>query len=496
MGRNRQRFLFRPVLATSIVTALCGVLIGASAVGPGSLVAGEQTAVAALPKISVSPDGRGFVTAEGKPFVPLGVNYFRPGSGWAPKVWKQFDAGATRRDFALMKDLGVNCVRVFLSYGSFFTSPDRLDPEGLAKLDQFLQIAEEAGIYVHPTGPDHWEGIPDWVPRDRIADSQMLEALERFWQLLAERYRGRPVLFAYDLLNEPAVPWNTPAMRAQWNPWLQAQYADAKSLAQTWNVLPGEIRWGEVEPPSDREPPGSRRLLDYQRFREQIADQWTARQVAAIKKADPAALVTVGMIQWSVPVILPSVQQYAAFRPARQAPMLDFLEIHFYPLATGFYEYKPDDEVQNLAYLQSVVQETAAHHKPVVVAEFGWYGGGKLTIDNGRHAPASEDDQARWCRGAVEATAGLATGWLNWGLYDHPEARDVTELTGLLTSGGQPKAWAREFQKLAARFAQQPVQQREPAPGPRLDWDRAITDPQAGREFLRQYAQTSRDSAR
>ena len=465
--------------------------------GPGIWSAGEQAAVAALPKISVSPDGRGFVTAEGKPFVPLGVNYFRPGTGWAPKVWKQFDAEATRRDFALMKDLGVNCVRVFLTYGSFFTSPDRLDPEGLAKLDQFLQIAEETGIYVHPTGPDHWEGIPAWVPRDRIADSQMLEAIgavlaasrgalsrpTRALRLrLVERTCGS-VGYARDARPvEPVAP-DTVCRRQSPSP-------------KPGMSRPGEIRWGEVEPPSDREPPGSRRLLDYQRFREQIADQWTARQVAAIKKADPAALVTVGMIQWSVPVILPSVQQYAAFRPARQAPMLDFLEIHFYPLATGFYEYKPDDELQNLAYLQSVVRETAAHDKPVVVAEFGWYGGGKLTIDNGRHPPASEDDQARWCRGAVEATAGLATGWLNWGLYDHPEARDVTELTGLLTSGGQPKSWAREFQKLAARFAQQPVPQREPAPGPRLDWDRAITDPQVGREFLRAVHDSSSAIAR
>jgi len=34
-------------------------------------------------------------------------------------VWKQFDADTTRKDFARMKELGVNCVRVFLSYGSF-----------------------------------------------------------------------------------------------------------------------------------------------------------------------------------------------------------------------------------------------------------------------------------------------------------------------------------------------------------------------------------------
>jgi len=28
------------------------------------------------------------------------------------------------------------------------------------KFDQFLEIAEASGIYVHPTGPEHWEGPP------------------------------------------------------------------------------------------------------------------------------------------------------------------------------------------------------------------------------------------------------------------------------------------------------------------------------------------------
>ena len=33
-----------------------------------------------LPKIRVSADGHGFVTAKGDPFVPFGVTYYRPGT--------------------------------------------------------------------------------------------------------------------------------------------------------------------------------------------------------------------------------------------------------------------------------------------------------------------------------------------------------------------------------------------------------------------------------
>ncbi len=166
-----------------------------------------------------------------------------------------------------------------------------------------------------------------------------------------------------------------------------------------------EIELGRVSVPEPKDSPGSIELLDYQLFRESIADEWTQRQVRAIKAADPKALVTVGLIQWSVPVLLPQVSQYAAFRPERQAPMLDFMEVHFYPLGKGFYEYDTgENELRNLACLEAAVREVARPGKPVVVAEFGWYGGGKLTIDQGKHPPATEDQQARWCRKVIETS--------------------------------------------------------------------------------------------
>ncbi len=454
---------------------------------------GQTAREAALPKIRIAGDGRTFETAGGRPLAPMGVNYYRPGTGWAPQLWKQFDPEGTRRDFARMKELGVNCVRVFLTFGSFFTESDRLNPEGLARFDQLLGIAEEAGIYVHPTGPDHWEGIPAWAATDRIADEQVLRALEDFWKLFAGRYRGRDVIFAFDLLNEPQVAWDTPAMRAKWNRWLEARYHSAEKAAQAWHVKPEGIRWGNQPPPPAEEAPGDRQLLDYQHFREEVADEWTRRQAAAIKSADAEALVTVGLIQWSVPAVLPGVRHYSAFRPRRQAQLLDFLEIHFYPLATGFFDYtRAEDEQRNLAYLESVVGEVAAAGRPVVVAEFGWYGGGKLTINRGVHPAASEEDQARWCRRAVETTEGLATGWLNWGFYDHPQARDVSQLTGLLTVDGKPKAWAGEFQALSRRFAGSSVAPARLGARPTLDWDRTITSPKAGRQFLEQYYEAFR----
>jgi len=427
----------QPKKSTLLLVCLGLVFPGRGSV-LGAAAAPQDSARQALPRIGVAPDGRSFITEEGHPFVPFGVNYFRPGTGWAPQVWKTFDAEATRRDFECLKGLGGNCVRVFLTFGSFYREPGVLDANGLAKFDRFLSLAEAAGIYVHPTGPDHWEGLPGWANRDRLADEGVLTSLESFWRLFAARYKGRHVIFAYDLLNEPEVAWDTPAMREKWNRWLAERYGSAESVGQAWGDANRALTLGDIPVPTAKEAPGSPELLEYQRFREHVADEWTRRQAAVIRAADPQAMVTVGLIQWSVPALLPGVQHYSAFRPERQAKFLDFLDVHFYPLVDGFYEHSgPDDELRNLAYLEAVVREVARAGKPVVVAEFGWYGGGKPTIDQGRHRFASEQQQARWCQQAVATTRGLACGWLNWGFYDHPEARDVTEFIGLLTADGR-----------------------------------------------------------
>jgi endo-1,4-beta-mannosidase len=442
-------------------------------------------AVTPLPRIGLAADGRSLETATGKPFVPFGLTYYRPGTGWAPQVWKQFDADATRRDFARMKELGVNCVRVFLSYGSFLMATNRLSPDGLAKFDQFLEIAEQAGIYVHPTGPDHWEGLPDWAKTDRYADEVVLRSVEEFWRQFAARYRGRSVIFAYDLLNEPEVRWDTPPMITKWNRWLDKQYVSAAKLSSAWGVTNQNLALGAIAIPPRADCAGCVQLLDFQHFREDIADEWTHRQVAAIKTTDPQALVTVGLIQWSVPSLLAAAWQYSAFRPARQARLVDFMEIHFYPLANGFYEYRADDESRNLAYLESVLREVARCGKPVVIAECGWYGGGQPTF--GKHALATEEMQAQWCRKLVESTAGLACGWLNWGFHDHPQAGDVSQFTGLLTAEGKVKAWGREFKQLSEHYGDRKLIAPELGSRPALDWELCTTSAVEGAKFRERY---------
>lgn len=468
-----------------------GVMLGLCTLRP---VFAEEPPRVALPKVRIGPDGRSFVTDDGKPFVPMGVNYFRPGTGWSPQVWKQFDDEATRHDFARMKSLGVNCVRVFLSYGSFFMRPDALLPEGLAKFDQFLSIAEAAGIYVHPTGPDHWEGRPAWAPAgNKITnDENYLMALDTFWRQFARRYRGRSVIFAYDLWNEPHVAWDNETMREEWNGWLAARYPSVDEAAKAWGVPVETIHWGRQPVPAETDDPDNRQLLDYQRFRESVADEWTRRQTAVIKQMDPEALVTVGTTLLCVPASAVPPRYYSAFRPQNQAKFLDFLEVHPYPYGeTDFYQYESEEwHRRNLAWFESVVREMASTGKPVVLAEFGWYGGGEVVTPKKRYAFASEQQQAEWCRAVIDTTCGLATGWLNWGLYDMPEAPSICQRIGLLTADGSDKAWAVEFKRLSGSFAGRYISPAEVGPRPSFDWDRCRISATATGQFREQYYQS------
>lgn len=404
-------------------------------------------------KIRVERKHHGFVDATGRPFMPFGVTYYRPGTGWAPQLWKQFDAEATRRDFVRLKRQGANVVRVFISFGSFFTEPGKLNPEGLSKFDQLLDLADEAGLYVHPTGPDGWEGMPPWTKDLNVfsndANEPCLKALEDYWCLFATRYRGRRTIWAYDLRNEPHLAWDTPSLRRQWAAWRNTHHQDM------------------VPVPDPKASPPAPELADYQRFRESIAEKWVARQSKAIKSADPDALVTVGLLQWSIPAQRMKIDQYTAFRPSVIAKHLDFLELHFYPLVAGAYNYGgPAAETANLAVLEAMTRECAKPGLPLVIAEFGWYGGGPLT-PNGKLA--TEEQQSEWCRHLLKVTSPMACGWLNWGMYDDPQAEDVSKLTGLFTVDGKEKAWGRTFRDMAQRFRANPPAHRIPN-RPDLPW--------------------------
>lgn len=397
--------------------------------------------------VVVAPDGQGFVERGTKrPYVPFGTNYYDPHTGWAPKIWRQFDTEKVRSHFQVMNKIGVNCARVFLTAGSFQPNADAVEEQALEKLDSLVQIARETGVRLVLTGPDHWEGQPSYWRPDRFAGEAALGALERFWTVIGRRYRGEPAIFAWDLLNEPHLPWFLEGWRPAWNSWLEHDYLDWHILKDAWGTeLRATDRWGHVAVPEDRPDVNSPRLRYWQRFREHLADEWVRRQVEAIRRADPTHLVTVGYIQWSYPLIRHgNPGRYSAFNPRRQARWLDFVTIHFYP--TQGPPFASDENwARNLAYLQTVLAYCHVG-KPVVLAEFGWYGGGAPQ----HHPYLSEEQQAKWIGAEIEASRALACGWLSWPFADTPSSKDISLFAGLVKPDMSLKAWGRKFREYAA----------------------------------------------
>ena len=421
--------------------------------------------------IVVSPDGTGFVERpSGRPFIPFGTNYYDPNTGWAPKIWRQFDPDRVTRHFQAMSDLGVNCARVFLTAATFQPEVDRIDEQALVKLDTLIRIARPSGIRLILTGPDHWEGTPSYWRPDRFAGEQALQALETFWRTVGRRYRGEPAIFAWDLLNEPHMPWSTESWRPKWNQWLQAKYKDWEGLKSAWGseIKEGES-WEEVAVPENKADKGSPRLIDWQTFREHLADEWVRRQVEAIRQADPTHLVTVGYIQWSYPLVRQgNPNLYAAFNPRRQSQWLDFMCVHFYPLLGRPFESKENWD-RNLTYLQSVLAYCHVG-KPVVLGEYGWYGGGAV-----RGQPSlTEDQQAQWIAAEIEATRRLSDGWLSWPFADTPTSTDMSKFGGLVRPDMTPKPWAKSFTQYASNLASLP----QPTPQlPESDFAASLTTP-------------------
>ncbi len=98
----------------------------------------------------------------GQPFV-LGVNYWprRKAMYW----WTDFDAGEVREEFALIREIGLNVVRVFLLWDDFQPTPDAVSRECLTHLRTVCDIAAENGLKLDITFfTGHMSG-PNWSPR-------------------------------------------------------------------------------------------------------------------------------------------------------------------------------------------------------------------------------------------------------------------------------------------------------------------------------------------
>ncbi|MGB9919101.1 MAG: hypothetical protein ACPLPT_00010 [Moorellales bacterium] len=135
----------------------------------------------------------------------LGVNYWPAESGvhW----WEEFRLEEVARDFALIRGLGLNVVRIFLRWSDFQPAPDRIDEVALDRFEKVAEVARRNRLRLLPTlftghmSGENWD--LSWR-RDRCpyTDSDLLRAQLRLVSELAGRYGRHPSVAAWDLANE------------------------------------------------------------------------------------------------------------------------------------------------------------------------------------------------------------------------------------------------------------------------------------------------------
>jgi len=266
-----------------------------------SSVSGQTNAAAPQAKlefIRIAKDGRHFVTADsGRKFTPWGCNYDHDRTGRLLEQYWVTDWDTVVQDFAEMKALGANTVRIHLQLAHFMKSAAEPNQESLQRLGQLVLVAERTGLYLDVTGLGCYDKkeVPTWY--NDLTETQRWEVQARFWGAVARTCNKSPAVFCYDLMNEPVVTEDK--TNRDWTP---GAFGDRYYMQRITLDFAGR---------TDR----------------QIAKAWVDKLAAAVRQQDARHLITVGEIPWAL--------YFPGAQPLFHAPAvggnLDFVSVHFYP---------------------------------------------------------------------------------------------------------------------------------------------------------------------
>lgn len=273
--------------------------------------------------------GYTYLRAAGKPFVPVGTNYFstdryaRGFEGGNAYVWD--------RDFAEMQKHGITFVRT----GIWNNQIRLIDPitggvneRFLRGLEAFLLSAARHHIQVNFTftafDPQTIRRYPGETSQvlgpgtNPYTDPVAIRAEQNYNLSIVTQFKDVPFL-SWDLINEPSfsnpkVPWigntpnNDPSERREWNVWLEKRYGTVEKLAATWNTTPAALGgWGNIPLPTPRDlkltrygNPDQARAFDYNLFAQDMFSQWVREMVTAIRSTGSRQLIDVGQDEGGV----------------------------------------------------------------------------------------------------------------------------------------------------------------------------------------------------
>ncbi|MDD5726616.1 MAG: glycoside hydrolase family 5 protein [Patescibacteria group bacterium] len=164
-------------------------------------------------------DNIGFVSASGtslsfngKTFTPKGVNLMDHDSLWyVDKITPTF-AYLKEKDLRSLKASGFNSVRLSVKTDYFQDTnpPHNFNEAGFQWLDQIISLAKRNNIKLildmhMPTGGVQQDYQINAANQQFWNDPWLKGRFVDVWREIARRYANEPVIWAYDLMNEPAT---------------------------------------------------------------------------------------------------------------------------------------------------------------------------------------------------------------------------------------------------------------------------------------------------
>lgn len=413
--------------------------------------------------VRVSADSWNFeFTQTGEYVMPVGgnmINDEHPGKG---TVFSHFDKEDIDRRLGVMSGIGLNCLRQAIGVNQVYDQKSGLKSEGMRNWDTFIGLCEKHGIYLMPVGG--YFGSNDWFDAEQLADDgEILDVSCKFWELFCGHYKGHPAIWSWDLRNEllyaldqhMVVEDKMNRSKTQkdlidkWPAYLQTRYASLDGMNKAYGTsyksfedVPYSI--GFIEKPFDL------CAYDFRNYLNERGYNWCKRQVDVIRAVTPDHMVVSG----NNGTFFPDMDLLLAngFHNRAVHDLFDFVSIHPYPapqcLPTGHGD-PLDGGLAAEFWFSAVIGMARMDYfgKPVVMQEFGWYGGGESQFLC-KLPYRSEQEHADYTQKLFDITDGHVNGFVNWPTFDMPQANDISNHGGIFTAEGHPKVLTKTYESL------------------------------------------------
>ena len=146
----------------------------------------QKGAAGSMERICLDRAGSGFIKRDSKrEFLARGFNYDHDHAIRFMEDYWDAEWEKVERDFAEMKRMRANTVRVHPQLGLFMESPERARPHMLDQLARLVELAERTGLYLDITGAGCYrrKDVPEWLVQ--ADEAVRWETQANFWGAVA-----------------------------------------------------------------------------------------------------------------------------------------------------------------------------------------------------------------------------------------------------------------------------------------------------------------------